>query len=221
MKNLFFAFFTAFFAAFFAAGPASANVDPSSVQIKILAMALSPNVDCSNPLLISSFPSGKTVEFMSSSPPNLGGGFIPTGAYPCVVLQMSDVITFTPATSEGSCTAGVPVTRDVCRPPRFYTAFTVSGTTITYGANTGCNGAQNAPVEDDVPLFLSTASTTSGNGAGSVAFQQPTTSATGVNLNGAFVVGGSSAGTFVVDFHGRVDGSGATCDLKAPTFSFR
>ena len=196
-------------------------VNASQVLISIYSVAVSTSADCSNPtVVIDNGATARQVDFIANS--NLGSSSVANGTYPCVILKMSDVITFTPASTSGSCTGGTQYTIDVCRANgSTYTPLTVSGTVGTYGSTTACTGSQASPVDDKVSLFLSTQSTNSGSGGGQ-AFTRPASAGTnGFTLNGAFTVSGSATGTFVVNFNNKIDGSGATCDLQPPIFGFR
>lgn len=197
-------------------------IDPSSVKISIYAVAVSTSADCSNPTVV--IDNGSTpVEVNFTSTPSLGAATVTAGTYPCVILKMSDVIKFTPAASSGSCNSTVEYTIDVCRSGAgTYTPFNISGTSATYGtAGTACTGTSGSPIDTQVPLFLSTQSTNTGGGGS--AFDRPATAGTnGFNLSGAFTVSSSgSSGTFVVNFNGKIDGSGGSCDLNPPVFGFR
>ena len=195
----------------------AAFTDAASAKITIYDIAVSTSATCSNPTVIMSFAGGREVDFVQN--PDLGGGSIPDGTYPCVILHMSDVIKFVPATTTGNCTAGQEYTRDICRTGSNYTPITVSGKTGTLGSTTGCSGAVSSPSEDKVSLFLSTGS----SGTGSTAFLQPTTagSSNGLSISGPLVVSGTASGTFVVDMHNKIDGGQSPCDMGPATFSFR
>jgi hypothetical protein len=199
---------------------AFAASNPATVFISLYAIAVSQSTDCSNPIVVVDY--GDTPkEFNFASSPRLGGGFVPDGTYPCVMLKMKDVIRFRPATTDQACIAGTEYPIDVCRSGT-HTPLAVS--TATFGSGT-CSGTNDAPVDDKVTLFISTISTYTGQGGGSC-FTRPTDSPStqGFTLNGPFVVSGSKSGTFVVNFNGKVDGSqngATTCDLLPPVFGFR
>lgn len=196
-------------------------VNPSEVLITVYSIGISTNADCSDPKIVLG--DGVTpVEYNFLNTPSLGSNSIAGGTYNCVVLKMSDVIKFKPATSTGSCTAGTQYTIDVCRAGSGnYTPLTVSGSTGSYGTNAACTGTSTVPVDDKVTLFLSTHSTNNGAGAGNT-FVQPLTAGTdGYTLNGAFVVSSGQSGTFIVNFNNKIAGGNPTCDLDAPVFGFR
>ncbi|MDZ4676409.1 MAG: hypothetical protein SGI74_02780 [Oligoflexia bacterium] len=191
--------------------------NPRNVIMKIYALGVSKNADCSNPTLVMTYPGGKEFDFKNGS--SLGGGDVADGTYPCVIMQMSDVIRFVPNVTDGVCVAGTTYTLDVCR---------AGGGTYTpisngvFGTSRACTGTTAAPIDDKVLLFLSTTSTNAGGGGGS-AFDQPipSPSVNGFTLNGAFTVAGTRSATFVVNFDNKIDGSGAACDVLPPVFGFR
>jgi hypothetical protein len=201
---------------------ATSGLNASSVLLTIYGVAISPNTDCSNATVVANFPGGVQFDFMQN--PALLSGNITPGTYNCMIMKMSDVIVFTPSSTSdsGFCTTGQSVTRDVCRaggPTYTPTTFNADNT-VTFGASTACTGSQATPANDQPALFLSTGSTnTSGNN--SQPFSQPTSATNGFNLGAPFVVTGSNAGTFVVNFTGKVQEQGGVCDLSPPVFSFR
>ena len=190
-------------------------LDPSQMIVKVYAVAVSASADCSNPavLFYSGIPT--QVDFLKN--PNLGGGSVPDGTYPCVIISMSDNIQFSSSTSSGSCAAGTLNTLDLCQ--AFGQTDVLSGDG-SYGTRIQCSGSTLTPQQNIVTLFLTTAS--------SQTFLNPLNSfarpgvngGLGLNLTAPFVVNGSTAGTFAVKGAGHVDGSGATCNMSFPTFGF-
>lgn len=201
---------------------ALAASSPASVFITIYAIGISTAADCSNPTIVSNYgTSGKRFDFAKA--PFLGGAQISDGTYNCVILQMSDQITFTTSVADGSCAAGSTYTIDVCRTDNScnYIPLTISGTTGTYGSSTAGTGTGTSVSADKVTLFLSTQST--GNGQSGGSFLQPTTngSTNGFNIANPFVVSGSKSGIFVANFTNKMNGTGASCDVSPPVFGFR
>ena len=203
------------------------TVSPSSVLIKLYAILASTSTSCANPVVVVNYGTdGKTFDFMKT--PDLGGGKLPDGTYPCVILKMSDVITIVPAGTTGLCTAGQSYTLDVCRSGGgggTYTPVTISGTTATYGTvGTACTGTYASPSDNQPGLFLTTTGTTVSGGGSGQSFDSPAGDVrNGFKLNGALVVSGSGGGQFVVDFTNKINGASGSggCDLDPPTFSFR
>lgn len=223
MKNLICLAISLFSAAAFAQGTSA--VTPTTVKITVYSMSASLETDCSNALVVKNYgTAGKEFDF--AKVPSLGGANVPSGTYKCVILQMSDVIKFVPATTEGVCAAGTEYTIDVCRAGNGnYTTYTQSGvgTTLTYGSSTGCTGTSSVPANDRVLLFLSTASTNSAGGGGGEAFVRPVSGAfnNGFTLTSPWIVGDSGSGTFIVNFTNKIVGTGSDCDLNPPIFGFR
>jgi hypothetical protein len=192
-----------------AANSFAESTSPTSVLIKVYGVAVSTSADCSSPVSIFSSDSGSQVDFVNN--PVLGGGDIADGTYRCVMITMSDIITATPLATAGTCTAGVPVTGEVCQ--------NTESTDLLSGSSTSHINCVTG--EDRVTLFLDTG-TTRVNGGG--AFRKPTSTADATNgykLSSPFVVSGTSSGTFVADFTGQMDGSGGSCGLQPPAFGFR
>ena len=187
-----------------------AAVNASSLKLKVYGVAVSLTADCANPIVLFDSTSPTEVDFVSA--PSLGSGDIADGTYQCVMINVSDQIKHTPATTSGSCTAGTEYTGQICQPSE--STELRSGT--AFGSNTSCTAG-----EDRVTLYLQTGTTRTSGGN---AFRKPTTTADttfGFQLGSAFVVSGTSTGTFVVNTDGKVDGSSSECGMNAPIFSFR
>ena len=207
-------------AAFFAAQSAQAGdlgLNASSLKLKVYKFAVSTSPLCTNlQTIVDNGATPSSVEFVGGN--GLGAGTIANGTYPCVVIEMDNIVTFTPSTTStsGSCQIGVASTLNVCD----------NGTsTLIDGSTATCSGASTK-----VALHLSTAS--SGNSNPWVA---PTTipdASNGFNLGTALTISGSATGKFVVNPSGQVcdyfaagcDGSAGgvshTCHLQPPSFTF-
>jgi hypothetical protein len=202
---------------------ALAGANPSSAKITVYGVAVSSNTDCSNAKVIGYNASGTTYDLLSN--PTLVTGNVDPGTYQCVILYMSSVLTFVPATTTGNCTAGTTYQRVICSQSNGCTFTQASPDSsnilqFTGTANASASDSQDTTHADKVLLFLSTAST----GTGGTDFLQPTSGnlTNGLPLSGAFTVAASGTqGTFVIDFDGQVDGTQNPCDLGPPTFSFR
>ncbi len=196
---------------------ADTGLDPDSVQLKIYKIAVSESADCSDLIEVFSDDAADYSDF--SGNPTLGNGTIPDGTYNCVAIEMSDQVVFTPATSSDSlnCVAGEENTIDVCRPDNNGTTLLIDGT------ESDCTDG-----DDRVALYLSTDSITlpkepgaEGDNEGNN-FAPPADGelANGFFLDGAFEVSGTSAGTFVVDFTGRVGEEDGECGMQPPNWGF-
>ncbi len=182
---------------------AEAFVDPSSVLIKIYEIRLSHSADCSNSILMVSNPTGLTQDFVSN--PTLGSGAIPNGSYQCIMVKLSNLITFTPATGEGFCAAGASTTRNV---------FQASGNSISIdpnGATIHGIGTTSDTTENPFWAYFKI-------GGGTDDCKTPAAACT---LSSPINISGDRTGTLVVDFDQKIDGSQNPCDVRAPIFSFR
>ena len=186
------------------------GVNASSLKVKVYGVAVSLTADCASPIVLFDNTSPTEVDFVSA--PTLGGGDIADGTYPCVMINMSDLIKYTPASTTGSCTAATEYSGYVCN----NTESTELRSGTAFGTNAACTSG-----EDQVTLYLQTGTTRTNGGN---AFRKPTTTTDttyGFQLASAFTVSGTSSGTFVVDTTGKVNGTSGTCGMDAPLFSFR
>lgn len=194
-----------------ASGLAFGAVDPSSVKMKIYGVSVSTSADCSNP--VSIFSSDTGTEFDMVKNPTLGEGDVADGTYECVMITMSDLVKATPATSDGvNCVADTEISGYVCQSSESYNLLSGS----EFGATTSCTSG-----EDKVTLYLHTGTTRTNGGN---AFLRPTSTTDtthGFQLGSSWVVSGSSTGTFVADFRGKMVSAGGECGLNPPLFSFR
>ena len=202
----------------FFAQAADTGLSPSSMKLAVYKFAVSTSPLCTNPItVIDNGASPVETEFIGGV--NLGSGTIDNGTYPCVIIEFSSNIKFTPSanSTSGNCLTSAEETMDVCRSPD--ASLLIDGTTATCTA-----GA------DRVAMYLSTASTST---TSADAFNPPTSGADaahGFNLASALSVSGSSTGRFVVSPAEKVcDGDSGSCDgggnngqcrMEPPTFSF-
>lgn len=182
--------------------------DPQFLKLKVVKMAVSTSPLCTDLVTIIDNSNSTSLDYVNFlNNPNLGSGKVDDGTYPCVAIQFYDTIKFASDTTTGSCTSGVDVSGDVCRSPD--TSKMIDGTT------TNCTSGENI-----VTMYLSTASTSS---SGSDAFNPPTSlsdAAHGLKLTTALTVSSGAVAKFVVNGTGKIDGSGGTCDMQPPAFSF-
>jgi hypothetical protein len=88
--------------------------DPAAVRIGMYALWISPNGDCSSPVLVQDYGSAGSVKDLVQSPV-LFSADATEGSYECLLIRMSDVIGFTSATTFGNCTAGTDYVGDIYR----------------------------------------------------------------------------------------------------------
>jgi hypothetical protein len=216
---------------------------PSSIQIKVYKFAVSTSEVCENPVIVYSNDHPAYAEFTSN--PTLGTAHIEDGTYPCVMLQMSDLVRFAPSEDDGECRAGQPETIDVCAlhggggedggTDGGPASGDPSGEGGSGGSMTQDLGFQNldgtvsacSPVdghEDLVVLYLSTAAASDGTTSGPHnSFRPPKyveDPTDGLRLGAPLVIAGLTAATFVVDGRGKVSAGYGQCAMQPPLFSF-
>jgi hypothetical protein len=205
----------------------------SSIKLKVYKMAVSTSALCTN--LITVLDNGSTpteVDFLQN--PNLGSGTLADGTYPCIVIEFSDVIKFTPSTTStsGNCVATTEYSLDVCRGDNGGgSSVLIDGTTTTCTGTSGTSTTYGTAGADRVAMYISTAST----GTNTNAFAAPTSigdTAKGLPLTSALTVSGTTSGKFVANPAGQVcDGNaigcenatvtgGTRCEMGPPAFSF-
>lgn len=201
---------------------ANTGLNAASLKLKVYKFAVSTSSLCTNLVTVIDNGSSPTeVDFVGSV--NLGSGTVTDGTYPCVVIEFSDNIKYTPSSNStaGNCSTSTEYTSDVCRASS--TSALIDGTTTT------CDSSANK-----VAMYITTASSASSS---SDAFNPPTTigdTTKGFNLGSALTISGTSSGKFVVNPNGKVcdtdaaagacdgetDANLNTCRMEPPTFSF-
>lgn len=211
---------------------ATNEIDPDVVKIKVYKVAFSFSEECTD--LQTVFDNGdspETKNFLDS--PTLGSGSLDDGTYNCVVIEMSDQVTFSPVEDSDTVVDSNPIcedakeyTIDVCRADNgdAETTKLIDGTTVN------CAGDQDTKVNDRIAIYISTLSTTEPLQPGKEfneeanAFIAPTQDSKedGFKLENALVVSGSSEMSFVADFTGRVaEEGGNTCGVESPNWGFQ
>jgi hypothetical protein len=180
--------------------------DPAYVGLKIYQVYASPHTDCSQPIRIFESQNPSYQDMLQS--PQIGSGAIPDGTYPCIMIEMNDVLLARPAynSTSGHCTTSTDIVLDVAS-GQFGTPYTehpVTGerTSLINDSGTG----------QRVWLYMTT---TGGVASG------PWTRAEAMRLETPLVVNGDKVGIFVADFRGQVQDNFGTCGCEAPVFSFR
>lgn len=188
-----------------------ATQTPAAVKIKMYKFAVSTSALCTNPQTIYSNDNPSLTNM--SDGPTFSSVVLADGTYPCVIIEMSDKVYFTPSAAEGSCT--IPAedpSIEICRANNGAAPFQlVDGTTGTCAAG-----------EQRIAIYLSTATSSSAENVNS--FLPPrSTSETerGINLATALVVAGAKTGTFVTDFSNKASCQAGSWELDAPVFAFR
>jgi hypothetical protein len=207
----------------------SAPLNASSLRLKVYKMAVSTSPACTElTTVIDNGNSPSYIDFKAN--PNLGSGNLADGIYPCVVIEFSDNIKVTPATTGVRCNSTVETTQDVCRDYDGSGPSTPPTSTLIDGSITTCDENDNR-----VAMYLTTAAA---NASETDAFNPPgcdtlaCDSDTGITLLSSLSVSGTAVGKFTVDTDGKVcdgndGGSGVcagetstTCNMLPPNFSF-
>lgn len=209
------------------------TVDAESLKVKMYKFYVSLNADCSNPVLVYSNDDPSYANMSGEA--ELFSEELADGTYNCVIIEMSDMIKFTPAddiviNSETVCDASVEYTRDVCRAhgddesDLWNTVSRVGSTDLI------CAEGQS---EERVFLYLTTAITEEDDennlifiSPADTAITIPTGKNKGDRLASALTKSGSLSGVFYVDVSNKIEGrnfgEGDTeCDMQKPVFGFR
>lgn len=205
-----------------AASAAQATTNATSTTVTVYKAYFSASPLCTAPFQVADFGStGRAVDMVA------GGSFgsvttVAAGTYECVIMKMSDQVTFVPEATDGACTAGSSTTIDVCKDYG-------SGAPTTQDPETGttstCTGSISTNSTDTVFLYLSTSATTTSGASTNNPFLPPTSSdfaATAFKMNGSVVFSSTTTGTFVFNTTGKIDGvTTGSCDMNPPDFGFR
>lgn len=223
MKKILFSIFLSLFML----SVAHAATSPTVATVKLYKAWMSPNGDCSSP--VSFFDGGATptaVDMVTG--PTLGTGSLAAGTYRCVIFQMSDQVSFTPAANDGTaCVAGTSYTIDVCS-SHDGGMTTPSTKNPETGATVSCTAADGT--DDTVWVYISTYSTATTGSAQSNPFTPPTQSGDadhGFSLaSGAITISSNITGTFVFGVNNTLAtlpyGPNGTdvCSMEPPSFGF-
>jgi len=126
--------------------PPPLSGDPGALRIGLYALYISPNSDCSSPVLVQDYGATPSVKDFVNNP-ILFTGRPASGSYQCVAIKMSDVITVEPATSFGACVMGTEYAGDI------YRAGDSSWKDIDLHTIIG-TGTDSVPADDHVTLIL-------------------------------------------------------------------
>jgi hypothetical protein len=120
--------------------------DPGALRIGVYALYISPNADCSSPLLVQDYGATAAVKDFVSNPV-LFTGSPASGSYQCVAIKMSDVIRVQPATSFSVCDSTVEYAGDI------YRAGETDWKDVDLNPIIG-SGSDSLPVDDHVTIIL-------------------------------------------------------------------
>lgn len=178
------------------------------MELRVYKVAVSTDPLCSNPKTIFETENPNYSDFLDG--PDIGDGQISDGTYPCVIIEFSNVLKYSPKDSIGSeCNAAVTYSQNICP----------GGTAGKLADGTSFTCVQG--VERKVAMYLSTSSTDTSSPDNP--FTPPTGASDGlhgINLASALVVDGTSIATFVVNASNNVIVNNGVCDMQPPLFSF-
>ena len=120
--------------------------DPASIGISMYALYLSANGDCSDPVLVQDYGQDGVLKDLAQNPV-LFSTQATDGTYQCVLMEMSDVIGFRPATTFGNCDAATDYRMDIYREGQ------ADWKDAELNQVTG-SGTDEAPVDDHVTLAI-------------------------------------------------------------------
>ena len=180
----------------------SGTGDPASLRIGVYALYISPNTDCSAPVLVQDY--GATAsdkDFVVN--PILFTGSPAEGSYQCVAIKMSDVIRVIPDTTFGTCIAGVEYPGDIYRDGE------TDWKDVDLNPIIG-TGSDSFPADDRVTILL-TRDTTAAIARGFSGNQT-------LDLSSNLIVPGQ--GTFYWNGDGTVSDAGGQCGVNPGHPSF-
>lgn len=189
----------------FSPPPAAAAqaVDPSRFTMSFYRIYLASDADCSSPTLLADNGSTPTPYDLLTDPTLFTADGDP-GTYRCLILRISDILEFVPATTEGPCMAGTTYRTDVYRNGETDWR-DVDGTPIVG------RGEDATPVDDSPDIFFTT--------------DRAAVVARGFSPNqvqslvSPAVVPGTA--TFVYDLDGTIADEGGSCRAIPGTYEFR
>jgi len=175
----------------------------SSLTIKLYALYISANADCSAPQLVQDLGAvGADKDFMTN--PVLFEGTPAAGTYQCVMMKMSDVLRMKPGATFGACVSGTEYTGDIYRDGE--SDWVDSNLNPIVGT-----GTDEAPVDNHVTIFM-TRDTAAAIARG-ISHNQL------VPLQSNLIVPGQT--TFHMDASNAVATDGVQCGIEKPVMSFR
>ena len=183
---------------------------PTSLKQKFYAAWISPNEDCSSPVLLQDHGAdGKIVEFYSGE--TIFSGSPADGTYKCLIIKMSDFQTFVPDAVAGArwptvCTTGTTYDEDIFTED-FTHYLNMDGTFIDG------QGTYTVPVEQTTYSFVTT-NPSAVIALGASVYQV-------LELVSPLIVPGQ--GTLYTDFSDQVGvvENGTVCWLEEPVIGFR
>lgn len=122
---------------------------PATMSVTMYKLYISPNADCSGAVEAQTYGvNGELKDFTAS--PTLFQADVAPGSYPCVAINMSDVVGFTSDTDSLACQTGTPYTIDVFTPESQETWLDINGDTLV------ATGNDSTPGNDRPWIFFAT-----------------------------------------------------------------
>jgi hypothetical protein len=189
-------------------------VSPSSVMVKVYEMRVSRNSNCSGATSVFNTASPTAVNLFAS--PGFGSAVISTGTYHCVMFHISDFISFTPQTTEGTCVAGTAINN-------FDIFQSGNGQPDSIDPNGMHIIASAGPTEDRPWIYFSDAASAAATQAPgpNLSCVQPTPGTSNACLMAPFNVFSDQSRSLVLDFDNQIGPFGGPCTAHAPTLSVR
>lgn len=193
---------------------------PSNVRVKMYAVYLSLSADCSSPVLVQDYGAGIVKNLTNGE--TLFTGSPPDGSYKCMIMKISDQITFNIAQTDVtwwqanySGSACSSATTDYV-----FDAYRDDGSTTTpwvdlSGVAVAAHGTNAAPVEDVMYMFLTTSPVDAkANGVDVYMTGQAIQMTLAAGVTGVPVPG---TGTFYYDFSAPASGGTVSGDPASTT----
>ena len=206
---------------------AFAGVNAELANFKIYKVYFSTNGDCSDPIVVLDasadhdlYPNGyKQINVIAN--PLIAKETVSEGNYKCVIFELSDSVTFTPAETIGICEVGTEYTINICQP---YTGDEEAVTTDPETGTTAVCSSSSGRMWVYISLWSVTGTGPANPYKPPISSNDPTN---GSRLGSVVSVSKDITGTFVVDTEekvaSRATGVGGTqeCGMEQPNFSFR
>lgn len=177
---------------------------PASMSITMYRLALSTSTDCTGAVEVQDYGAGGQVKDFTQSP-TLFQAQVDPGTYPCVAINLSDVIGFSPDTTALGCQVGTQYWMDIYRPDQNETWLDPAQQPITP------SGTDSVPSNDRPWIYFAT-DTAAALGAGFSHGQV-------IPLGNPLV--SPSTVTFVWDAAGAVGDEGGQCGMNPGRPSFQ
>lgn len=179
----------------------------------VFKFAVSESADCSSPTEVFSNDNGIQKDMLTN--PTFGAGHLKPSTYPCILIEVSKIISAAPATTDGACVRDVVRSDVICGDGQ--QSEKIGGTAVT------CN-ASSTDAQRVTPFVMPL----SHGSTGKRSIQKPISTSdttSGIELTSPLVMSNDKAVTFVADhtklFQPYFVGSQSGGGTSAPAFTFR